>query len=256
MADAKCEIAAKNFINSWKFKDDIECVFLTGSHASGNADEFSDIDLFIILNDDVKWRERGNKRVDGMLIEYFANPVRQVKKYIDECYSNVALTDVNMILSGIAIFDKNDTASMMVDFCKQKLASEFPKMSEFNVQTGLYFLWDKYDELNRAYFDQHFDFLMQFYNFVQHAFEIYSRYICSPVPGYQKLYRWLTDDDFAKKYGLATYNDLDFLKMMKMVFGCSNTIEIFELSKNIYEYVANKMGGLDIDNFVLHGPCE
>jgi len=145
------EIAAKNFINSCHFKDDIESVFLTGSHASGNADEFSDIDLYIILSDKVKWRERGNKLVDGFIVEYFANPLRQIKKYIDYSYDNVQLIEINMILNGIVIFDKNSAADELIHYCKQKTMSEFPKMNEFNVKTGLHHLWDSYDELCRVY---------------------------------------------------------------------------------------------------------
>jgi len=47
----KWEIAARKFIDSCSFKDEIEAVFLTGSNACGNADEFSDIDLYIVLSD-------------------------------------------------------------------------------------------------------------------------------------------------------------------------------------------------------------
>jgi len=181
--------------------------------------------------------------------------MRQIKKYIDDSYSNVRVLEITMILSGIVIFNKNSTAEKMIDYCKTKIMSDFPPMSEFNVYTGLYRLWDNLDELKRACTRQTPDIAMQFYNFIQHAFELYSKYICSPVPGYHKLYRWLTDDNYAKKYGLPAYNDCGFLQKIKLAYECMGSKAMLGLSKDIYTYVATKMGGFDIDNFVMRGPC-
>jgi len=251
----KWEQAARSFIETCSFKDDMEAVFLTGSHAFGNADEFSDIDLYIILNDSVQWRERGNKRIDGLLIEYFANPMRQVKKYIDDSYPNLRLVEINMILGGTVIYNKNRAAEKMIAYCKERAKTEFSKMSEFDIKTGLYMLWDSYDELHRACANQTPDTAMQFFGFIRSAFELYSRYICSPVPGYQKLYRWMTDNGYAQRYGLPAYNDPAFLGMVMSAFECGDMTAMHDVAKAIYSYVIDKMGGLDIDNFVLHGPC-
>jgi len=250
------EVAAKKFVDSCDFKDDIEAVFLTGSYAFGNADDFSDIDLYIVLNDSVDWRQRGNRRIDGFLVEYFANPSRQIKKYIDTNYENVRTTEINMILGGIVIFNKNSAADELIDYCRQKIATDFPEMTEFSIKTGLYFLWCNYDELRRAYAYQTPDFKMQFYRFVQHAFELYSRYICSPVPSYYKLYNWLTNDEYRRKYGLATHKDPDFLELVKSSFENKNTEAMLDLSKTVYAYITDKMGGFDIDNFEFRSQSE
>jgi len=259
----KWEVEAREFIDTCHFKDDIEAVFLTGSYAFGNADEFSDIDLYIILSDDVNWRERGNKRVNGFLIEYFANPARQVKKYIDSSYPSAQLTEITMILGGTVIFDKGSegrgsVANEMIDYCKQKMLCEFPQMSEFNLKSGLYNLWHNYDELQRAHTKQTPDFLMQSFCFVRHAFEFYSRYVCSPVPSYYHLHRWLTDDDYFKRYGLAAHNDRDFVEIIKKTFECQDQDNdaMFGLAKNIYSYITDKTDGFDIDDFVLRSQCD
>jgi len=252
----KWEQAARSFIDSCSFKDEIDAVFLTGSHAFGNADEFSDVDLFIVLSDDAKWRERGSKRVNGLRIEYFVNPVRQIIKYIEGSYTDARLIEITMILGGIVIYNKNSAAEKMIDYCKQKLVSEFPKMSEFNVKTGLYLLWDNLDELNRAYANKTPDVEMQFFMLIRSAFELYSRYICSPVPSYHKLFKWLTNEKYAKRYGLPVFNDTVFLEMIKSAFCCKDSKAMLELSDDIYAYVSDKMGGMDVDNFALRGPCE
>jgi len=250
------ELATKKFIDSCHFKDDIDCIFLAGSHASGNADEFSDIDLFIVLNDSVDWRERGNKRVDGFLIEYFANPARQIKKYIYNDHAKVKLTSINMILNGIVVFGDSSVANELIEYCRKKMASGFAKMNHFDINTELYFLWNDYDELSRAYAYQAPDFTMQFHLFINNAFELYSRYTCSPVPNYHNRHRWLADDQYFAKYGLPPHNDQNFLVIIKKSFDCDNTTAMYDLSKALYSYITEHMGGFDIDNFTLRGPCD
>jgi hypothetical protein len=70
------------------------------------------------------------------------------------------------------------------------------------------------------------------------------------------LYRWLTDENYSKRYGLAIYNDMAFLEIIKVTFICKDSKAMLDLSKNVYIYVANKMGGINIDDFVLRGPCD
>ncbi|MCL2526981.1 MAG: nucleotidyltransferase domain-containing protein [Defluviitaleaceae bacterium] len=252
----KWKHAAECFIASCTFKNEIAAVFLTGSFAFGNADEFSDIDLFIVLSSTTNWRERGNKLVNGLRVEYFANPISQIKKYIENSHASVQIIEINMILGGMVIYNKNHAAEEIIAYCKEKTAEDFPKMSEFGIKTGLYMLWDCCDEMQRAFLLQRPDAALQFYCFIRSAFELYSQFISSPVPGYHKLYRWLTDDDYNKKYGLAVYNDLVFLEMMKAAISCPVNAAMLGMACDIYEYIADKMGGIDMDDFILRGPCE
>ena len=78
------ENALNKFIDQYKDEDYFLGAILTGSYATGNNDENSDIDVFIVTKDSTTWRERGNKLIDGYLIEYFINPVRQVLKEFEK----------------------------------------------------------------------------------------------------------------------------------------------------------------------------
>ena len=251
----KWEAAARKFIEQCEFKNDIEAVFLTGSYAAGNADKHSDIDLYIALNDSCGWRVRGNKlQDDGFRIEYFANPVRQIKRYIDSSYGNASTIEINMILGGIVIADKNSTADSLREYCLQKDMSKFPALDEYHIQMGQYLIWDNYDELTRAHDNKAADFAMQYYMFVHNAFEFYSRYICSPVPGYHHLYKWLMDDVYRSNFKLPPYRDETFLGLIAGAFDKMDTSAMFAHAGSIKDYVIDKVGGFDIDNFSLKGP--
>jgi len=245
------EKAARKFIDECSFKNDVEVVFLTGSYAKGLSDEFSDVDLFIILSEDVNYRERGNKLIDGFLIEYFANPFRQIKSYIEDEAIYAQSSDINMILGGIVIYGSDNKAREAVEYCKKKLTENPRKMSEFAIKNALYHLWDSFDELNRAYTKKTPDFAAQFFGFVKIAYEHYSRYKGFPAPIFVKAHRWLTDVDYFNKFGYPAYGDENFADMIKAAFKCENFAEMRSLAREIYEHVTDGMGGFDINNYVL-----
>ena len=59
------------FLNEYEDSDDVIGAILCGSYANGNNDEFSDIDIHIITKSDISEKERGNKKVNDYLIEYY-----------------------------------------------------------------------------------------------------------------------------------------------------------------------------------------
>ncbi|WP_240924214.1 nucleotidyltransferase domain-containing protein [Thermococcus sp. 21S7] len=53
--------ALEKFLDPWKEKDFVEAAILTGSYALGLQTQRSDVDVYIILSDDVDWREKGER---------------------------------------------------------------------------------------------------------------------------------------------------------------------------------------------------
>jgi len=67
-----------NFIFEWKSKlqkfllefehaKDIDGILVCGSYITGSPTNHSDLDVHIILADDVDYRQRGNRIIDGLL---------------------------------------------------------------------------------------------------------------------------------------------------------------------------------------------
>ena len=100
--------AMNEFIADYKENPDVEAILLVGSYAVGNNNNYSDIDIFIILNDQSKYRKRGNKLVGNYLIEYFVNRKQDVYKYLDDGVKNHKGSIKNMIQNEIALYDKNN----------------------------------------------------------------------------------------------------------------------------------------------------
>jgi len=199
---------------------------------------------------------RGCKRFDGFLVEYFANPMRQIKKYIDSSYNDAQILEINMILNGIVILDNNSAANIMRQYCLQKDLNNFPTLGEFHTKTSLYHIWDGFDELTRAHDNKDVDFVMQYYNLIQKIFYFYSRYICSPVPNHYHLYKWLTNKVYHEKFNLPPYRDTAFLDLVSKSFSVSDMDAMFTQTIKLKDYVFDKTNGIDIDNFLLKSPCD
>ena len=80
----KWKIALKEFLKDYEEDDDVIGAILCGSYASGNQNDNSDIDVYLVLKDSVSYRERGNTESNSYLIEYFMNPVRKIKEYMQK----------------------------------------------------------------------------------------------------------------------------------------------------------------------------
>ena len=93
------EKVTNKFLETWLKKDYVVGAFVCGSYVTGRPTKHLDIDLRIIMKDDINWRERGNKIIDGFLIEYFANPIRQEFKMLKLKMrkSEIDQTDIGLI---------------------------------------------------------------------------------------------------------------------------------------------------------------
>ncbi len=247
--------AANRFLAECPFRSEIEVVYLTGSYAHGMADQYSDIDLYIILNDAVDWRERGNRNVDGFIIEYFANPFRQVKQYIETQHIDGNQITINMILDSIVILDANASADTLREYCLQKLAEPFPELDEASKGVKLYAIWDRFNELERSYHNNSPDFNVQYDQFGIDVIYTYARFLKAPLPPYYHLYRWLTDGQYHQSFSLPLFSDAHFLQLMIRFFTLIGLAERFCLAEEMKTYVMEKMQGFDINQYVFRSPC-
>ena len=80
----KFEKALNIFVDKTKKNKNVIAILITGSFIHSVPDKNSDLDVYILTKEG-KYRERGNTWINGVEVEYFMNPVKQVEQYfIDE----------------------------------------------------------------------------------------------------------------------------------------------------------------------------
>ena len=236
------EEALNNFIINYQNDEDVEAILLVGSYAVKNNNKYSDIDVYIILNDQAKYRERGNKLVNGYLIEYFINPVYKVIEYLKEDKRGHGGTMANMLLNCRVLYDKNNIIPNL-----KKQAKYYNELKPEKDILKYYACWCAYDEYLAAPYHNK----LQYYLCLKYLVEAYlanNGYVILPD---LKIERFFKDKEYRQKYNIGKFPHNKFNKLVLNCFDKPNKNNL----KNLYEFVI-KNGNFDINNFKLRNEIE
>jgi len=248
----KWEIALQKFIKEWRDKEEVLGAIITGSYAVGNQTNFSDIDVHIVLSDEVDWRERGNRIVDGFLIEYFANPIRKLKQYQEDDYKEGIKTDARMFTIGKVLFDKTGAVEEMKQFSLNQLNKELKKKDDTWIEMAKYSLWDQMDSLNDLTDANSSSFEFIYFTNLKNIIETYAKFSCVEITSSAKLYKVLSDEEFKNRYRINSFPDKDFVDL---TIKCITIPENSNI-KRLTDYVVNRMGGFNIDGWKLRTSAD
>lgn len=97
----------RGFVTEYLKDSQVVGALLTGSYATGiKVSKYSDIDLSFVLTDTSSKRKRGNKIVDGYLVEYTADPFRYIRKLFDENRTRGIRHIARKYATGIVLVDR------------------------------------------------------------------------------------------------------------------------------------------------------
>ena len=246
------------FLIDWIIKDEVEVVFICGSYVTGNPTSHSDIDIYMITNDSQKIRQRGNKIIDGVLIEYFVNPLCQVESYMqDEFNSNIQIT-AHMILTGEVYYQKN---SLLVENLKNKaqkyLNTNFKELPKTYIEVLKYGLWDGLDNLQEAFKRGEKTFEMSFNTFVYlNLYVTYSKFLRLPVVSNERVERYLTQKNYRDKYRVKEFTDTYFKDEFLKLFELNTYSQKMEALKVLVQYVIEEMGGFEINGWKIESELD
>ena len=208
-----------------------------GSCAVGNDNKYSDIDIYIILNNKVKYRERGNLIIDGFLIEYFMNPISKVIDYLKNDKRGHGGSMANMLINGKLIYGNKE----LIKKLKKKAYYYLNKKNRYD-RAKYYHAWDLYDDYKACMYHKE----MPYYNALQAIVEAYlfnNDYHLLPP---QKIERVFKDEEYRYKYRI---NKFPNNKFNKLVINCfDNPIE--DNLDKLYKYVMRD-GKFKIEEFIL-----
>lgn len=124
----------KNYIQYMKDKYSICGAMLTGSYVTGKMSEHSDIDIFLIWDDDKK-SMRGREFFQGTEFEYFISPEW---KYIDRLDKDT--TSIAIYSSAKILYDENGKLNKIQKMAIEKLKNYKNNFSDDNKKDLLFFI--------------------------------------------------------------------------------------------------------------------
>ena len=240
--------ALRQFLIPWEEREDVEAAMLGGSMAHGTCSPNSDIDVHIILSEGVKWRERGNMVVDGFLIEYFANPVRQLMEYLANDYRDGTRADARMFSTGKVLFDKTGVLRKLQKNAEKELHRQLKKMTKTDQELGKYGLWDALDNL-RDLQKQRSPLYAYVYHLLLHqTITTYRKFLGVEMGSPSKLHRFFTDEMFRRKYHIKKFPDQKFVHLF---LKCAQRTHVQDI-EHLVAHVLMHMGDFEINGWKLH----
>lgn len=247
----KWESSARKYSKKWADDNNVLAVFITGSRVTKYANKYSDIDLYVVLSEKVNWRERGNELYDGFLIEYFENPVKKIKEYMDEDFTSNRRMMSRMIIMGKVLFDKTGVMKKLKSYANAMFAKEFKKVSMDELEIMKYGVWDSFDNLRNLFEDDAKDFDFAYNVTINHILQTYMKSIRFEIPAEHKLLKILSDADFRKEYHITDIPDKDFSRLLIDCISSSDRKSKFSAAEKLVYHVLKRMGGFNIDGWKL-----
>lgn len=255
MKKQKREIALEKFLVKRKNKKEVIWAIVCGSYITGNPSKHSDIDIHILLDSKTTWRERGNEIIDGILIEYFANPTKRHHQYLEEDLKSRGRMNAHMFCTGKILFDKKWELKELIKYSRKYLKKKNPKPNKIQIEIAKYHIWDMCDNLEEVFESKSDEFYFVFYNFLNDLFETYAKFLQFDSIPVHKLRRFLVNEKDKKKYHVSNFPDEEFTKMIVSVINLKDKSKMMKEYKNLTNHVLEKMGGFNIDGWKLKSPA-
>ena len=252
----KWEKALHKFLERYENEDYYVGAVACGSYVSGNNNEFSDIDVHIVLKRGNEWRERGNLEVDGFLIEYFANPVNKYESYMEAEKIERGKHTISMFARGVIVRDKTGEVEKLKAKALELENFELPEISEFELLSGKYGCWDKYDELNVIYHENRENFYLAYYELYKQLITLHGKVKKLGDFSITKLDKLLDSKLFRDNYGISKFYDEYETSIVKECMLIDTKEKMFEKITEFYNYVMEVSGGFDINKFVLRSEVK
>lgn len=252
----KWQLAIEKFLNEYKNEDYFLGAILTGSYATGNNDKNSDIDIYIVTKNDTEWRERGNKNIDGFLIEYFINPKKKILSYMEKELQDYHMSTTMIFVNAKILYDNDGSVQELINIAKNNAnLSNLGNLDNFKYKMNCYSVWDGFDELESKY-NKHQDIDFSYYIFLQRVIDAYFYNKQIPSIPLNKIEIILKDIEYREKYNVRKMPNQEFIIRIIKCLDEKDYDKKFEYAKDLYNYFLNQFNDFDINNLVVRSSTE
>lgn len=247
----KWKLALKEFLKQYEEDDDVVGAVLCGSYATGNYNEYSDIDVCLVLKDGTLYEERGCVDSSSYLVEYFMYSKQKYKEYMKTQYNKGKMILINMLAYGKIIYDVDGSVKELQNLALDYIDKPLNNITADKLDMNNYHLWDKLDELKVCLKENNPQFNLVYYNLLGDVYDAYSEYLSIPKLPKTKIYKILTDEDFRRKYHIFKLPEEEFIRLYINCFELQKTDIMYKNMEELINYYYKKQGGFNIRTFKL-----
>jgi predicted nucleotidyltransferase len=236
----KFDKALKIFVDKHKKNPNILAVLVSGSYIHSTPDKNSDLDVYVLL-EKAKMRERGNTWINGVEIEYFINPVNQVRYYFK---TEIPHYTAHMFANSKILYQKNKTIDHLIKEAKFILKKKLPAMKKMDLEFARYSIDDTQKDLEDVYLKKDiFAFSLIANNLLQECLDLFFKHHRISKEKSKRLQEHLKsiDKNFEKLYTSALI-EKDIDKQYKNI-------------NNLVNYTEKLIGGKRPKEWILRSEC-
>lgn len=250
------KMALEEFLKDWKNRNDVVGALVCGSYITGDPSKRSDIDVHIILSEDVDWRERGNRVMNSFLIEYFANPPKQIRKYFQQDFQNQRTMSMVQFITGKILFDNTGILNELKIEAEHWLNKGYEDLNKTVLEIKKYSLWDSLDNLKDCFEQQRVDFPFVYFNSLANLFSEYCQFLRLESIPYYQVHSYLIEPTYIKKYLKNVFPDSIFKEMFLKALLEVDKQKMVEAYELLVNHVFHQMGGFKIDGWKIKSTVE
>lgn len=243
------------FVDTLDYKREIIGILACGSYIVGHPSAHSDLDVHIILEDSVDYRERGNKFVDGLLIEYFSNSPSQIRKYFRDDYTNMRTNSWVQFITGTIIFDKYGIVQQLKGEAKEFFDRGFSNVDASIDLLKKYELWDMLDNLQDAFENDRLDFDFIYYTNLNQLIATYMRFVKLPYDR-KTILGNITSNIVRAKYLLSKLPHEFISNSIQACILADSKNKKMDSYQKLTNQVMDLCGGFNIDGFKFKSPID
>lgn len=226
-------------INRYKKIKDILGVFLIGSAARGRFDEYSDIDFFIVLAKQGKYRREKFSTETNFDVEILFNTLKEVKGYLKEEKTSMYRNTSHMLANGKIIYQTSQIVQQLQRIAQKNMKGK-TKYSNDEIMMHKYSLEDFLEDARRdAAHNDAIAFHLDSYFLIQNSIELLLK---------------LSNNFYRKPkemLGLLQGIDHRFVALLQNFYKARSLQNKFKKLEQISDFVAKRSGGRLSSNWVL-----
>lgn len=245
----KWKLALREFLKKYEEDDDVVGAILCGSYATGCQNEYSDIDVYLVLKNECNYQERACVDSNSYLVEYFMKPVWKIKEYMEDEFNNNDFSTINVFAYGKIIYDLDGSVKELQEKALQYVDRPLNVIKTSRLDDNNYHIWDDLDELKRCLKENDPQFNLIYYNLLKKVCRAYLEYLGIPTLPTNKLYRILTDEEYRRKNHVFKLPEEEFIRLYVRCFELDKPNAMYKNMEVLVNYYYEKIGGFNIRTF-------
>jgi len=234
--------ALDKFVLRMEKRPDVIGILVSGSYIHSRIDKNSDIDVFVVTRNG-SMRERGNTWIDNIEIEYFINPVKQVRNYFRTEVGDKSPCTAHMFANCNVLLKKDQIVDKLIREAKAIIQQKAPKMTKMDLELAKYFIDDMKKDMQDVYQKDSFAF----------------HYVCNELLSYllKQFFRLKQAKMEKNKRLLGQIKSFDpkFASLYSKAAVSSKSDSKYKAMLNLIHYTESLLGGRRSKEWKLRSKC-